>query len=677
MNRIIWLFLLFSLLGKNMLYADNQSIRTNFLLPPPIWSCIETVGADVVLNWEPVADPGGNFVAYEIHSLEDGLITSIPNIAINTYTHVGIGSVKNYFISVIDNVTGATNSITLRNIHLTLNNPNNGLALLSWNQSGYSMPGPPTTPVDILKEYPAGTWITENSVSSTTTFYKDTIDVCQAMINYQIVHPGNGCDFTSNTIGDVFEDKITPDIPVLSNATIDTLTGNLNLSWSLNGQPDTYGYVVYMIDATGFLVEIDTVWGQGNTSYSYVENTSTGPLTYSIAAFDSCFTASTPATYQTSAKADVHTTVFLSGIYSECGSFATLYWSNYLGWDVDYYEFYYHEANQNWISIPNLNVNQYTMVLPNTATYEFVVQSHHADGRSTFSNIIQITATASAPPSINYLTTATVIDQQVNLSHFVDTSGNVFEVAFEWLQKDGSFKEVGRVPVFQPFNSFIHENANVEEVNTYRAVIIDSCGNQTTISNIVQTVLLDILGDSINLTNTLNWTPYVGFDGTIIDYEIYRSIDGEINPIPITNTGPGVYSFVDFVSDEIVRNNLCYHVIAIEEINQYGFSETATSNVKCGEFSPTVFIPTAFTPNGFNPIFRPEYSYMKFPYFYMKIFDRWGQVIHETENPLTGWDGTIFNGNEQAPNDNYHYMIRFYGIDDLEKVYTGHFLLLR
>ncbi len=677
MNRIVWLFLLFSFIGKGLVYADNQSIRAKLILPPPIWSCIQTIGTDVILNWEAVADPGGNFVAYEVHSVEDGLIATIPNIAITTYTHVGITNIRNYFIAVVDNVTGATNSATLQNLVLTLNNPNNGTALLSWNQTGFPLPSPPATPINIEKEYPAGIWNVEKSVPSNITFFRDTIDVCQAQINYQIVHPGNGCDFTSNVIGDVFEDKITPDIPVISNTTIDTATGNVNIFWNPNGQPDTYGYVVYLMDANGFLIEIDTVWGQGSSSFNYAENTSTGPLTYSVAAFDSCFTASLPPTYQTSPKAAIHTTTFLSGVYSECGSFATLFWTNYEGWDIDHFTFFYHDPTQNWISVPNLNVNQYTMVLPTTAVYEFVVQVHHTDGRSSFSNVVQLTATASSPPAVNYITTATVINQKVNLRHLVDTSGNVSEVAFEWLQKDGIFKEVGRVPAFLPFNTFIHEDANVEEVNTYRAVIIDSCGNQTIISDTVQTTVLNIVGDSINLINTLNWTPYIGFDGPIINYDIFRAIDGVFDPVPIDNVGPGTFSYEDYVSEEIVRNTLCYHVVANEGINQYGFSESANSNVICSEFSPTVFIPSAFTPGGFNPIFRPEYSYMKFPYFYMWIYDRWGQVIHETENPLTGWDGTLLNGSEEAPNDTYRYLIRFYGIDDLEMIFKGHFSLLR
>lgn len=677
MMRIFMLVFTFSLIGVNVLRAENQIVDSKKFLPPPIWACIQTIGSDVVLNWDPVPDPGGNFVSYEVYSVEDGLLATIPNIATTTFTHIGVTTVKNYYISVIDNVTGATSSTTIKNIVLSVNNPNNGTAILTWNNSGFPLPTAPARPIRIEREYPVGNWTIRDSVTSTTTIFRDTIDICQAFLNYRIVHPGNGCDFISNTMGDIFEDKITPDIPILSNVTIDTLTGNVNLSWNANAQPDTYGYVVYLMDANGFLIEIDTVWGLGNTTYSYSQNTANGPLTYSIAAFDSCYTTSIPATFQTSAKADIHSTVFLSGVYSECGSVAALNWTDYIGWNIDHFDLFYHDNTTGWTSIQNINGYQQTVVLPNTSIYEFVIQAFSDDGRSTFSNVIQITATSSPAPSINYIASASVINQKVNLLHYVDTSGNVSEVAFEWLQKDGIFKEVGRVPVFLPFTSFIHEDASVEQINTYRAVIIDSCGNQTIISDTVQTTVLDLVSDSINMINTLNWTPYVGFDGPIIDYEIYRSIDGVLDPVPLANIAPNTFDYTDYVSQEYVRNTLCYFIVAVEGINTYGFAETANSNLKCSEFPPRVFIPNAFTPNGFNPVFRPEYSYMEFPEFYMKIIDRWGHVIFETDNPITGWNGTLMNGAEQAPNDVYKYLIRFYGIDDLEMIYTGHFSLLR
>ena len=67
---------------------------------------------------------------------------------------------------------------------------------------------------------------------------------------------------------------MTPDVPVISEVTIDPITGDVNISWNENNQDDTFGYLVYKLDPSGSLVIIDTVWGKPNTTYAYTENTS-------------------------------------------------------------------------------------------------------------------------------------------------------------------------------------------------------------------------------------------------------------------------------------------------------------------------------------------------------------------------------------------------------------------
>src|SRR5699024_10318921 len=93
------------------------------------------------------------------------------------------------------------------------------------------------------------------------------------------------------------------------------------------------GYVVYKRDGFGNLIEIDTVWGRSNTSYTYYENPADGPFQYSIAAFDSCFTTNIPPTHQTSAKAEPHTTNFLTSSLDICGHLINLSWTGYEGFN--------------------------------------------------------------------------------------------------------------------------------------------------------------------------------------------------------------------------------------------------------------------------------------------------------------------------------------------------------
>ncbi|NUO01882.1 MAG: gliding motility-associated C-terminal domain-containing protein, partial [Saprospiraceae bacterium] len=60
----------------------------------------------------------------------------------------------------------------------------------------------------------------------------------------------------------------------------------------------------------------------------------------------------------------------------------------------------------------------------------------------------------------------------------------------------------------------------------------------------------------------------------------------------------------------------------------------------------TVYAPNAFSPNddGFNDKFLPLSDCILDP-FLMRIFNRWGALVYETNNPAAGWDGRFKNKN--------------------------------
>lgn len=68
------------------------------------------------------------------------------------------------------------------------------------------------------------------------------------------------------------------------------------------------------------------------------------------------------------------------------------------------------------------------------------------------------------------------------------------------------------------------------------------------------------------------------------------------------------------------------------------------------------YIPNAFTPNGdgLNDFFRVVglYHYVNFK---MYIYNRWGELVFESANIETGWDGT-FN-NQESPSDTYVWVV--------------------
>ncbi len=71
------------------------------------------------------------------------------------------------------------------------------------------------------------------------------------------------------------------------------------------------------------------------------------------------------------------------------------------------------------------------------------------------------------------------------------------------------------------------------------------------------------------------------------------------------------------------------------------------------------YIPNAFTPDGdgINDVFMPVLSEIKADGFSMQIFNRWGELIYETNDPDEGWNG-ITNMGEPAPAGMYVYKIK-------------------
>jgi len=88
------------------------------------------------------------------------------------------------------------------------------------------------------------------------------------------------------------------------------------------------------------------------------------------------------------------------------------------------------------------------------------------------------------------------------------------------------------------------------------------------------------------------------------------------------------------------------------------------------------FFPTAFSPNsdGHNENFGIV-GYNKVKKFSMKIFNRWGELIYQTNNPSDGWDGK--NKGELVPQGDYLYDIAIVSIDGKIHYKKGMLTILR
>ncbi len=93
---------------------------------------------------------------------------------------------------------------------------------------------------------------------------------------------------------------------------------------------------------------------------------------------------------------------------------------------------------------------------------------------------------------------------------------------------------------------------------------------------------------------------------------------------------------------------------------------TATLHVDIADEQP-VFVPNSFTPNGDgnNDIFLVYGQDIKTVD--LKIFNRWGEMVFETTNPLYGWDGTYRGQLQQNSVYTYYVNITFLNNKKLER----------
>ncbi|WP_420460791.1 gliding motility-associated C-terminal domain-containing protein [Neolewinella sp.] len=183
--------------------------------------------------------------------------------------------------------------------------------------------------------------------------------------------------------------------------------------------------------------------------------------------------------------------------------------------------------------------------------------------------------------------------------------------------------------------------------------------------------------DIDNLFNRLTWEAprEVCGDDDVAGYRIYFTLDSIGDPILVkTIDDPDEVTFNHAPPDGIVG---CYTVTAFD----IDGNESETSNRVCVENCPIYELPNVFTPNGDGRNDRLEPIAQCFvEQVSLKIFNRWGQLVFETENPGIDWDGTNLNG-EALPSGTYYYIgqifeRRFTGIAQSESPVSGYVELI-
>ncbi len=166
---------------------------------------------------------------------------------------------------------------------------------------------------------------------------------------------------------------------------------------------------------------------------------------------------------------------------------------------------------------------------------------------------------------------------------------------------------------------------------------------------------------------------------TIIKTNIYYKANN-YNDYVLLDTMPknGLLAFTHRL-DSVQSLAACYQ---LETVGKNG--NKTMSNMVCSNDCPRYELPNTFTPNndGQNDWFTPIIPYRSVEKIDIKIYDRWGILVYQTENPDINWNGTDIKNGKELPTAVYYYTCYLYyktanGVEKIVEPLSGYIHLFR
>lgn len=175
-------------------------------------------------------------------------------------------------------------------------------------------------------------------------------------------------------------------------------------------------------------------------------------------------------------------------------------------------------------------------------------------------------------------------------------------------------------------DSFVNVDSNFY---AYYILTIDDCDDNSTRSEIGKTILLS--GEMLPYDNNLYWS-----DFDLWEPSLFR-LEGISTPAAFIfnqDFDKDVFTYTHDV--EQLKDGIWQY--RVHAINQNGTFVSYSNTLNLVQ-DPVVWIPNAFSPNGdaLNDTWDIRADFVG--EYFLQVFNRWGQIVFETEDPTEKWDG--------------------------------------
>ncbi len=204
----------------------------------------------------------------------------------------------------------------------------------------------------------------------------------------------------------------------------------------------------------------------------------------------------------------------------------------------------------------------------------------------------------------------------------------------------------------------------------------------------------------VTLTATLNGCSFSATQPDFVCVQDYPQASFEANPpsfsessqvINFNNTSIGATGYVWNFGDGNVSNQEYPEHLFQGTNDGYTITLIASTSMGCmdstsftmsANLGAVYYIPNTFTPDGdkYNQTFKPVFSTgISTEQYEMLIFNRWGEIMFESNNIYIGWDGSYGVEGLDCPSGTYTYKIKLTLNGGLQEqvIVTGHVNLLR